>query len=488
MAVDCSFQNLGNHLSGANSAAHLEVEGFEIVRLTRSELALILLGCLFWFSALASTFVTIPKTATIFDATFGYGPLITEYYRSGTFRDCTYAVCDTALKMPFLLYTDAWLGKISTSLRDVAIFKDILLFIVTIGCSIVFYRIVKPGIPTIASAWIAVLALFVCSLPLAKHAGHIEYEEGISIPLFYVLGLLAPVLLSSRVAVDNRAVLSFICLISGAVLYLTKPALLLVFGWTIAIALWVGVRNACHWLAFGALAATFVPLSWGLHTLQTSGRFALSTSMVGSDFLRAWNEDTAHTFPRVSVDRTLDSSQVRFADGSVSDIKPKPARKAYANEWEWSDGNNALAREWIRKNPTEAANLTLRKLGNYLFSLRKTPGQVGVVPEPGSRGADIQNWAIAIWLVYGRLAAGGALLVGALLWRNMPHERLPLLAIAALNLCWAVPCVIGYNSERHITAGLCLMLASAIVPLAIALRDLPRQSALRHLFGGRSEV
>ena len=445
---------------------------------SRAGTILLVLAVLFWAEAIASVFLIVPPSGTLFNLSFGYGPYMKQMLTVGQFADCSHAVCDRATKMPFAIMLMSLLGTISQSEVWVAVMKTLLFAFVTIlGCSAIWAQ-QRRAYPRVFFAWVIVLIALLLSLPAAKHIGQITYEEGYSIPLLFMLGLMAPLLNSNRLSVDIKDRYAKASLALGAALYLIKPALLLIFIWTMLAVVWLIVRRGRRSLVLALILALMVPVSWGSYCWIATGRFSVTTSLVGEDMRRAANSDSVKIYPISEVDRVFDTPVVVLPDGVHVAISPKPVRIDFPNEWTWSDYNRGQAQAWVAGHPGEWALFVEKKIHNYFFSFTKTPEQVGATPLPVSRMTVVQNMAISFWLVIGRTLALLFAVLWIRRWRNVPEDRIQLLFVLGLNAAYLAPCLVGYNYERHVTTGLVLALACLVTELAIALESLPA-SAMR---------
>ena len=133
---------------------------------------------------------------------------------------------------------------------------------------------------------------------------------------------------------------------------------------------------------------------------------------------------------------------------------------------------------WIKTHPGEAAGFLLRKAANYFLSVVPAARQDTAVPAPISRNDRLQGVIVTVWLVELRLLQLLTLAIAVYLLARSPRDRLAVLAVAVLNAGFAAPFTIGFNYERHITAGATLMLGSLAVLLARALAMRTGESAL----------
>lgn len=436
--------------------------GAETARLPAHAGAILLgLAGLFWAEAMASVLLLVPRGASLFDLQFGFGSYVRAMITTGQYADCRQTVCDHASRMPLLIWIATALGHISTDQRVASVLKDLLFAALTIGTLTGVWRGLPPSRARFWT-WAAVGGLLVVGLPASKHAGQFNYEEGIAIPLLFLLGLVGPLALDGGVARKLAGRLMLLAIALATALYLLKASYLALFGLTLVVALAWGGWHRAPLVVAGAVLALAAPLGWGLYNHAADGRFAIMTSWDGENLYRGWNGDTARIYPIVEIDRVFDSPAITMPDGQTIAMLPKRVRADFANEWQWNDTDRALAKDWIAANPGAARGLLLKKAGNYLFSLEKTPRQYTATPQPGGAMRRFEDATTALWLVGARVALLGFALGAALLWRRAPGQRAALAFAALLAGAYAAPCVVGFQFERHITAGLILSIGSVL--------------------------
>jgi hypothetical protein len=438
-------------------------------------LILLGLGFAFWLSAMAAGLLLIAPVRTVFDLGFGFGPYVREMLTHGRYADCSYAVCDHASRMPLLVFIASGAGAISRSARWAALIKDVVFAAATLVTLAWIWRRLPPS-RWAFPIWAGVGTMLLIGLPVAKHAGQLAYEESISLPLLFLLGVALPLALSSTLVMQDRERLLIGAVTLGVLLYLLKSSLLLVFGVVLVAALMWAVLNRSRAVMIAVLLSLIAPLGWGIHNQVSDGRFTFMTSWEGENLRRGWNPDTYALYPVVEIDRVFDSKRIVFPDGHVRNIEPKPVRVDFPNEWAWSDTDRDVAMRWIKAHPNVAADLLFHKALNYFLSVTKTPRQTDTDPSPRRAAEKFQDASVAVWLLMARLAEVALAVALVQLWIKRPDWRFPTAAIIALAGAYAVPCLVGFNFERHITTGLVMLLGClmAVGPAAAsALRPEP---------------
>ena len=419
------------------------------------------LGGVFWALVVAQVFVFVPRTASLYDLSFGFGPYVREMITTGQYADCTNAVCDHAARLPLLVWIAAALGTISPNQQLASVMKDLAFAAASLGLLAWLWRKL-PQSPSRFWVWLVVAVVMVIGIPASKHASQLNYEEGLGIPLLFMLGLTGPLAISGAVQEGFSRRLMGLSLGLACLLYLLKASLLIVFGVTaLATAAWA-VRRRCAHLLVLALLAALLPLAWGTYVKAQSGRFSVMTSYDGENLRRGWNAETARIYPVIEIDRVFDSRVAYLPGGELVPIEAKPLRANFANEWAWSDYNRAAAMTWIKAHPGDAAGLELRKVQNYFLSWHETPASYGADGRVAALGQRLKNWLVMIWLLSARAVVYAFVAGCGWLWLRAPDKR-PAIGFAAfLAAGYAAPCLMGFNFERHITAGLALTLGSVL--------------------------
>jgi hypothetical protein len=422
---------------------------------------LLLLAGLFWTSAIAAVILLVPSSTTLNELSFGFGPYVREMLVNGHFADCSYASCDHASRMPLLPWVASALGRFSENQRVATILKDVILALLSTAALAWIWRL-QPASPERTGTWLTVACLMVIGLPVAKHAGQLDYEEGLGIPLLLLLGLAAPLAMSGQVDRTTVRRLLVLTIVLGVLLYLLKASYLLVFIVTLLAAMAWGMSRKEPVVVVVAALALLAPIGWGLHNLAAGDRFAVTTSFDGENLHRGWNSDTVRIYPEIVLDRIFDSPDAVLPDGQRVQFEPKPMRPNFKNEWAWNDFNRARALAWIEDNPSIAAGLALRKAENYLFSLRKTPVSYLADARANPGGHAMEKLSVSLWLVAARLMMAVFAVACVELWLRRPARRGAIALTALLAIAYAVPMMVGFNYERHITAGLVLTLGSVL--------------------------
>lgn len=429
---------------------------------------LLSLGCAFWILAAASAVVLIPPNQTVFDLPFGFGPYVREMLTHGGYGDCRWAHCDHASRMPLMVWVIATAGWFSHSVRLAALLKDSLIALTTLlALSWLWLRV--RGSRAVFLSWLFIGSVLVLSLPAAKHAGLIGYEESLSLPMLFLLGAGLPLAFLGSLTRADTGRLLIAAVVVAVLLYLLKSSLLLVYGVTVVAALAWAVLNRAKLVAAVAVLSLLAPISWGMHNLATTGRLSIMTSYDGENLFRAWNSDTLAIYPAVEIDRVFDSPRLTTQDGHLFYPSPKKRRRDFPNEWAWNDAGQVAAMSWLRSHPTDTVKLLRAKVGNLLFSIGKTPRQYGPRPEPRRQTELLEAASVTIWLVLGRLAA--LLLAIALVHKVMRKADVgAVVVVAAMVAAYSAPLIIGFNFERHITTGLVMMLGclTAMAPGELA--------------------
>lgn len=441
------------------------------------------LGVLFWLLALATAVLLIPPGYTVRELGFGFNGYIVSMLDSHRFCggsvDLTGPLlCDHASRMPMLVWIVTLLAHVSREQIVIAVVKILVMAPLVLLALRALWRAHRETTTFAFHGWLVLALVLVLSPTIAKHLGQIAYEEGYYIPWLVMIGIGVPLLLGERALSPARFTsVALICLVCAVCSYLMKSALLPVGAVTAIVVFSTAVRRRNGLVALAALATATAPLGWGLFLQQATGRFSIMSSYDGENFLRGWNSMASAVYPRVHLDRLTDSRVIVTPDGERYTLTPFPGREAYPSEWAWNDASRAAGVAWIKMHPGEAAGFLLRKAANYFLSVVPTPRQDTAVPAPISRIDRLQRVIVTVWLVELRLLQLLTLAISVYLLARSPRDRLAVLAVAVLNAGFAAPFIIGFNYERHITAGATLMLGSLAVLLARALAMRTSESA-----------
>lgn len=426
---------------------------------------LLALGLVFWAIVVVSTIRFVDRGATLAELQFGFGPYVGEMLRSGRFADCsrlsTGGQCDHAARLPLLVWLAASLGKVSANQMIATVLKDAIFAALSVSTLAWMWRRL-PATNARLGTWLAVGVVLVVGLPVAKHAGQMNYEEGLGIPLLFLLGVFGPAAL--RDDVHRRIAVAFLCfaLATASMLYLLKASYLFLLVVMLVAAIVWGVRRRAALVLVAAGLALLAPLSWGLHNKLSTDRFSIMTSYDGENLHLGWNRDTAAIYPWVAIDRVFDSPRAVLPDGSVVAMEAKPTRETFKDEWAWNDLNRAVAFGWIGANPATAFELALRKAYNYFVYVGKTPLTYAAEGLTNPTSSVVQDAFVSIWLLSARLMLAAFFAGCAVMWFRQPGQRGAVAVAAALAVAYAVPMVVGFNFERHVTAGLVLSLGSVL--------------------------
>jgi len=420
---------------------------------------------IFVLTVLISSVIFVPKGGldTIGFGFFGYAQSLAE---TSQYKSCTPDYCDFATRMPFLPSVIALLSSFSHNHFWAASYKNIIMGIISYLLMLKLYQIYSSYFKNVVYYWFLLLVPMVLLGVVAKHAAEIQYEEGVII--WFIMPFTLSLFLLSAHQLPNQN--DFITLVAiscsiAVVFYLTKSSLIFIFLLLLLVVLSQCLRKK-SFIALSILAVvTIVPFAWGTFVMEHTKRFSLMSSWDGENLYRGWNAETARLFPQVSLDREFDSKTVIKPDGEVVDIAPQKLRKDFASEWEWNDYYKEQALKNIMSDDRLFYRLALVKLQNFFMSITKTPLQYSDRPVEANFLGKISDVVTEIWLIYGRIMQAGLVVLCLVLIIRSDSLRFGALLMLCLNALYALPYIIGFSYERHITAGLVFVISSLMALL-----------------------
>lgn len=409
---------------------------------------------------LALILQTGPHGKSIFEMEYGFGGVIDNLYHRNSLEACgiAYALdfCGVAFRMPLLPFLYAKLAMlIGTSQIALAITKAIV-FQVLMAASLLYLFNILAKFPIRRLVLVLVTGLTLLGPQYLKHSISVQYEESLLLDLFIVyFSLLVGVVIKQRLgqtlSAADRAIVVVLALI-GCSLYFIKSSLIL-FG-LVAIAAPVWLLKTPAWLRI----AVFLPfvigfIGWGWFNASYHGEVRLTSSYNGENFYRGQNPYTYRMYPDINLDRIIDSREVQLNNGEILKLPDWTVNfPKFTSEWQWHDYFQNLGKQWIRENPGQALELTLRKL--YVIFLE--PGKVPF-RQSGQLGAETLDYSLATflagkaWIVLMRFLFFVALGMAIKhLWRRDEDWR-PALVFLLFIGAYIAPYVAGFAYQRHIT-------------------------------------
>lgn len=394
---------------------------------------------------------------------FGFGEYARTLVEHGRFAECVQASCARSSRMPLLpvFYAALWSAG-ARSLMAIAVAKAVLMALLLLPCIAYYLAALPPRGRLRPMAAALLLAVFLSPYYL-RTAADVQAEEAILCDLLLALGFLLLAMCHRRAggaSGGTRAAVAVTALASA--LFLLKSSMILAAGIAVlAAAVLSGSRGRV--LAAAGMAAAFAAVvgGWSLRNLQASGRFSPGTSYEGANLYRGWNPLTSRFYPEVSLDRLMNSRTVQMADGSVVHPPPLPRRNAFADEWAWNDHYRSRAVEWARAEPAALAAVTGEKARVFLAEVRAYPISTDTVFTPRAYPGVMMRAGEA-WMVLGRLAQLLIVPLLLVLWRRTERRRWLAWIPAALLAAYALPYLVGFAYQRHLTPWVCLLMVYAL--------------------------
>lgn len=421
------------------------------------------------------------------DTDFGFLSYSKSLVTTGEWKSCTTEYCNYASRMPLLalLHTAIFLFPISPS--KFAYLQTFVLGLVTSALYIYLFRLyIQCGWGT-KTIWFFLGAVITLLGIAAKHAAVIKSEEGVIIWLMVPLSLAIALLPSKAAAKDHN--LGTLCIITSIlviILYFAKSSMILISLICILYVLSLGVRHRSKIAVLSALIALTMPITWGIFVDAHTNRFSLMTSWDGENLYRGWNAESIDLYPAVSLDREFDASKIVLPNGREIIVAPKPPRENFGNEWEWNDYYKNLTYDFIYKNPAASLKFLSRKAYIYFVYIFQTPTQYPPSParhEASPIGAGnheaLKEISIPLWRLAGRIIQACLLALCIFVWIRLKALRTEAALLLSLNIAYAVPYVVGFSYDRHVTVSIVLAAGGLMALGPLTLRALLEPNVYR---------
>ena len=112
---------------------------------------------------------------------------------------------------------------------------------------------------------------------------------------------------------------------------------------------------------------------------------------------------------------------------------------------------------WIKENPKIFAKYIIKKIYNFLIYIKKTPLSIGPDVHKEYFKNPIQEITILFWLLIGRFFT---LVLAYLIMKNWNKKKFLCSFIILMNLAYAIPYLLAFSYERHVTPFLIMVIIS----------------------------
>lgn len=415
----------------------------------------------------AATFHYVPKDATVFDVSFGFGDHIRSLVEKGKLEWVLDDKPVYAARMPLLPLVYAGLARITQDLRTATIIRNFVLSGL-VASSVRYLLDLQPDRGQASNVWSALCLLLSLSPPVVKHASSPHYEEGFLleiVPIWCVAFLTTARSIWDGAAAPSHGVV-VLTVLSGLSAFMLKSSMMLLLLLSEIAALASALLRGDRWSMLPVALSGAAVAAWGIRNQRVTGRFALRTSWDGENLYRGWSEGGYRLYPDVDLDRLFDSQVAYRADGESVVLAQQPSMRGFEDEWAWDSYYRREALSWMKDHPVSGTKYTLRKAWNFFASIKATPYTRTTDARRGSRLTRIESATTSSWLLIGR---GLQLLMLRLMWERWQSrsagDRALVSAVIAANAAYSLPYLTGFNYERHVTVYLALV-ASCVAMLA----------------------
>lgn len=423
-------------------------------------LKLILLATGMVLLKLLAVVAATPTGESIYHISFGFGAYVEGILVDGRYQGCVDGICTSAARMPAQPLFFAAIGVVSTSLMIAALVKAILLSTLVIWSFRYLLRLQVGSDRLKTGVWFFVGGVLVLSPVVLKHIVTVHYEEAFLIEILFVWAfafLVALRQLASGAAERNNGVVVLAVTLSSLA-YLFKSSMILVFALTLLLALCWWLRGHSRAVLVTAVVSLAPMAAWGIHNQVATDHFSVMTSFDGQNSYRGLNSEGRRMYPELYLDRLFDSDAVYTPDGEEIELPTLPDRSEFSDEWSYDQHFRAEAMDWLKANPGEAAQFTLKKAWNYFGAIHKTPYTYDA--DARDLPTSIGDQVTMAWLLLGRLIWLGMLALLVLLWRTRDRAaRWLCLGVVGINATYSGPYLVGFNYERHVTTYLVIVSA-----------------------------
>ena len=202
------------------------------------------------------------------------------------------------------------------------------------------------------------------------------------------------------------------------------------------------------------------------------------SSWDGENLYRGHNDYGFKVYPSIFLDRIFDSSYLVTPDGEKLILEPKlPVASDFKSEWEWNDYYKKASLEWSLNHPKQEADYLMKKFVNFFISVERNPCTYTNDASQCNNQNKFNRFVVAIWLGLGRLFQLYLIYLLMRIWqRNASGDRYVFFGILAALSAYALPCIIGFNYDRHVTVFLVLIEVTSLIIFSLLRVDRQEES------------
>jgi hypothetical protein len=397
------------------------------------------------------THALYPTPAHIHDVLFGFSGYVHSLLEHGVYRSCDYlpfipisnGTCVYTTRMPALPALLVGLSYIvGTNMAAVATAKAAIM-----SALLGFVMFVWARNARVTFAAVLVTAISLLGPQVVKHAAVIDYEEGLLVELMACHAILLGVLLvrPGPWAIRETAIACVGLVVLAGLGYLAKTTILPFLIMTMVFCA-VQLRSRPS-LAAAVVALGLLPLiAWSFFSLQTTGRWSLSSSWNGENLLRGFNSESYEIYPDISVDRIFNAKEGVLLDGRIVPMGHWTNRPPFTDEWQWNDYYAKLATQWVVSNPIKAVLFSGKKAWAMFVDVQRVPRKISAGEEAEPYGALTQLSGIG-WMMIARVLFV-AFCIGSIVEARATRSARALWPLVMVG-AYSVPYVIVFASQKH---------------------------------------
>jgi len=439
------------------------------IRILNNKKYLVALWVIFLILKLAATFYYFKENRSIDEIGFGFGGYINNLRNDFNYIDCSENICLHSSRMPLIPLFYSALSKISTQQLIIGLLKNILMSLYFFAAFFFLIKCDEKIYKKTISYWSTLITIWVLLPPIIKHATQLTYEEGLLIewaPIWTFSFLLSTkLLLTNNIKGKYQIGCISLCILQATLMLATKSSLILITIASFILGLMILIKTKSKFLIAIITICSLCLIGWAYHNKVNSNHFTIMTSQDGSNLHRGHNSISYLLYPDISLDRIYETDLILNKNGEAIETVNFPPLKYFKSEWDWNDYYRKLALDWAFKNPKDEFNFTLKKITNFFISINRSPSPS--IDEGNNFIKNIENYSIIISIVIGRLLELLLILLIITRWiENKNDNRAIIITIIIANLAYAIPYIIGFNYERHITVYFTIVGVSFIVLLS----------------------
>ena len=403
----------------------------------------------------------------IFEISNLFSGYIVSLYNGEGFKSCIFDFhftvylaneigCSYATRMPVIPYLYSFLTFFSTNFLPIAIMKNLLISLLFYFFMKIIYDSLSEKDKKYFSYYNISLIIIFLSPSIIKHASSITYEEGIIIELLILWSFIFMELIKSLKLKKNlyKQVLPVSLIFLSTIIYFTKSSMLfcLLISYFVCV-LWL-YKNFKYKTFLSLILSLLLIFSWGINNLKKSDNFNIGSSLNWLLGYYGLNSISNQIYPEIALDQIWQARKFTLKDGTIilNNLEQMPK---FNNEWEKNKFYKKKIFDWVKSNPEEFLNITLKKIYNFFVNIKKTPYSIGPDVNMEYFKKPLQEIFISSWLLFGRLCS---IYFVYLIYKNWKKEKILCLYSLLILASYTIPHIFGYNYERHVTPLLAIII------------------------------